>query len=151
MADFNYPRDHSRAAYNSKGQVFWCHQKDDEVRAKQEGFTSWTYIKSKWPTTVWNVKGETKAVGNVDWTDEKNDAALSDLKAKGWSTDHIPVPEPEPEVKNQPMDLAALASIMADVKLVVKRVEELEEAVVERDERIATLEAILNDAGPKKK
>lgn len=142
--EFSYPRDHARAFYNRHGQAFWCHSKDDEARAKEAGFTSAKYIPSYWPRTVFHKKtGVSKPVGNLDWSEEKNQAALAAL-GDDWTAEYVPVPEPVAAAPaSAPMDLLGLGAILTELALMKKRVEELEEASIESDARVVELEAAL--------
>lgn len=143
MADFNYQRDHSRAFYNPKGQPFWCHSKEDELRAKEQGFKSAAYIPSQWPKTAFHTKtGQTRMVGKLEWTKEQNADAVAALGSE-WTLEHVAVPEPAVETasaQQSGFDLNAVATILAEIKLLGKRLEENEVAVASLAETVSALQ-----------
>ena len=151
MAEFNYVRDHSRSLYNAKGVPFACHSKEDEVRAKEQGFTSATYVPSQWPKTVFHKKtGESKVVGKLEWDEEKNAAAVVAL-GPDWTLDHVAVPAPvSPAAPSAGINLDALLSIAAEMKLMNTRLSDLEDAAAEAagirtvlESRVGELEGLL--------
>ena len=140
---FDYAKFHSRSFYNSKGQPYACHSIDDENRAKEQGFTSSAYIRSRWPTTVYNKQtGESKTVGNLDWPDEKNAAAIAGL-GPDWTTDYVapvaPKSEAAPAEGSGSLSLMALAEVLGEVRAVAASVKQLSESMIDIETSVADL------------
>jgi hypothetical protein len=166
MAEFDYPKNHSRAMYApadkgpvKKGQIFWCHAKEDEVAARNQGFTSTSYIKSEWPKSMFNKKtGDSRPVGKLEWDDAQNEAAVKALGAD-WTFDYVHPPKPEEKKEAGAVDLGGLALILNEIKGVQKsisdqgeaheasaaelhaKIDELTGIVTAQDRRISELEA----------
>lgn len=138
------------------GQNRTCYNDSEIVNAKNDGFTSASYVPSKFPTTVWDKNGKTKTVGTGK--DIKADEALlSQALAEGWSADHIAGPEPvagnAPGFQATPHTDQMLKAVLADFAETKKRVEILDQAALEADaarvaleKRVAELEAIISAA-----
>ncbi len=139
-SDFNYQRDHSRAFYApadngtvKKGQVFWCHQPDDEQRAREQGFTSKSYVRSEWPKTAYHKKtGQTKPVGKLEWDNDKNMAALAEM-GPDWGLDHVAVPEPvEAAPAGATPEIGSILTFMTDqFARINARLDEQDQAILE--------------------
>ncbi len=133
MADFDYKLHHSRAFYApkdvgnvKKGMLKYCHAKEDETPAIELGYTSPKYVPSDWPKSMWNkTTGTQVRVGKLEWSDEQNAEAVK--KLPGYTFDYVAAPEVVADKPRETMDLMAVAAMMADQKLVVKRLEDLEE------------------------
>jgi hypothetical protein len=138
--------------YNAKGQNRHCTTPADIVNAKKDGYTSARYVRSNWPTTVYNKKtGETKRVGLIDWTDEQNMAAVEKMGAD-WGLDYVVAPDPTP--KKDP-DHKATGHLEEIIALLAgqkddsnKRLDDLEAALLDSqatrealERRVAELEA----------
>ncbi len=159
MAEHNFATSGPKAYYNAKGQYQWCHSKDDVVCAKEAGFTNANYVRSNWPKTAFNKKtGDSKPVGKLEDTDEKNQAAVTAL-GPDWTLEHVAVPEPvvaKEAAAGAPMDIGVLMAMSAELSRQQKRIDELEEAAIEKDaeltgvrtafeSRLAEIEAVLAD------
>lgn len=130
---FDYARYHVRYFYNNRGQSMPAYNIDDEARAKEQGFTSATYVPSKWPTTVYNKKtGETKAVGKLDWDEKRNQAAVMEL-GLDWTTEHVAPPE-QPPTKASGEGIGAplaMLEILGELRRIHEELAELTSAVAE--------------------
>ncbi len=128
LTDFKYERDHARALYNAKGDTFWCHSKEDELRGKEQGFTTFNYVRSAWPKTAFHQKtGQTKPVGKLADTEEQNKAAVAAL-GPDWSLEYKAVPEKVEEApKTSSGDMTALLSLFAQQQA---QIAELQAAVL---------------------
>ncbi len=158
LAKFDYKKEHSRAFYNQKGQVKWSHSEEDELRVKEEGYTTPNYVRSEWPKQVCHKKtGATKVVGKLENTDEQNMAAVAAL-GPDWTLGHVPVPEPVAEAKpgaaqdaQTAMLLSMMSAQMAEMK---KRMDEQEQALIDmatKPEPELVGVGAADDAGRKKK
>lgn len=145
MAEHNFLTSGPKAYYNSKGQLTWCHSKEDVVRARQEGFTSANYVRSQWPKTAYHKKtGESKAVGKLEWTDERNAQAVMEL-GPDWGLDHVSVPpavEPQPRSFAGPSD-REMAMLMDEFGKMRERIADLEAARIEEATLSANIRASL--------
>lgn len=137
----NFQTQGPKSYYNSKGELTWCHSKEDVARAMQNGFTSANYVPSKWPTTLFHKKtGETKTVGKLDLTDEQNEALV---KAQGddWTTEHVQAPE-KPKKGDAAVVVAADSSTNA---LILATLLEIKATQESQGKRLDGLETILDD------
>ncbi len=150
MAEHNFLTQGPKAWYNPKGQYRTCYSKEEVAVAKQDGFTSSNYVRSNWPKTAFHKKtGNSKPVGKLDDSDEKNAAAVVALGPE-WTLDHVPVPEP---VAATPPpsgggDMLAMLGMMAEMK---KRMDDLEDAAIAQaairdamQNRVVELESIVD-------
>lgn len=128
--------------YNARGEYRYCYTDADIVLAKESGFTSAKYVRSRWPITMWHkATGESKPVGRLVDTDEKNAAAVAAM-GPDWTTEHVAVPEPvAKKATADPVDGGMLASVIGEMALLTRRVQELEQAVIDADSARAAIEA----------
>lgn len=143
---FDYKKFHFRAMYHPDGRKMDCHSEQDEIEARKLGFGH-TYVKSHYPTTMWNASGVSRQVGDPSLTKEQNDAEVERMKTQGWSTEHVEVPAAiaAAPAATAPAgisltDLAPLVDLAAQVKLAVDRITELETALLEAEEQKDRLE-----------
>ncbi len=158
LQKFDYKREHSRALYNTKGELMWSHSEEDELRCKEQGFTTPNYVRSEWPKQACHKKtGATRVVGKLDNTAEQNAAAVKALGPE-WTLDHVPTPEPVAEAKpgtvavdpNAATLMALMAAQMAEMR---KRMDEQEQALIEMaasKPEPAPTEVAAGDGKPKK-
>lgn len=149
---FNYAKDHVRYAYNKIGQKMPCESVDDEARAKEAGFTSFSYVKSLWPTTAYNkITGESKQVGKLEWDEARNAAAVAAL-GPDWGLDPVTIevkaPRPAGSAEASGDTLSMLVNLLSEVKMMREQMADVETAVAElsaarvsQESRLAELEA----------
>lgn len=132
--------------FNSRGEHRMCHNEDQVRAAKQDGFTSPSYVRTVYPKCFYHKKtGETKLVGRVDWSAAQNKEAETAL-GPDWTTDFVGTPEAKPE---KPAATAAdslmLAEILLQLKSMDARLGDLEAASAETTEARVALESRLSE------
>lgn len=163
MAEFDYQKNHARSYYATqdfgpvkKGMFMVVHNKDEEQKAKQLGYTSTSYVRSSWPKTFYNKEtGATQAVGRLEWTEEQNASAVRNLGDK-WTDEHVPVPETKPASDSDALlqgatgggnFLLALGEIAASIKAMRSEIRDdmtgIEIAIEKLDEARKATEGIL--------
>lgn len=136
-----------------RGSLRMVYSENEMAVAKQDGFTSASYVRSDWPTTAYHKKtGLSKPVGRLENTDEQNAAAVAAL-GPDWGLDHVPEPEPVAEKKaaeGTGMDIAALLQLGGQIALLTERLSTVEAALIQSEEsktllasRIGELEAMV--------
>jgi len=131
MADHNFNKG-PISYYNKIGQYRTCYSDSEVNQAKNDGFTSKKYVKSEWPKTAFHKKtGETRVVGKLENTDEQNKAAIASL-GPDWTTDYVAAVAPKIDVP-QPAraDIGVMADLLAEMKLINQRIEDVEVAISE--------------------
>lgn len=149
MADFDYKRLHTRSFYNKRGEPFACHSIDDERRAKEAGYTTANYVRSKYPTTMYHKKtGETKVIGDLKFSDEINEAKIAEL-GPDWGHDYVEVPAPpEPVAPGMGggFDVIAIASLISEMRTMQTFQVELQGVLTEISAGMAQFAAAQNAA-----
>ena len=140
---FDYAKHHSRSLYNSNGVPYPCHSVDDEKRAREAGFTSVNYVLSRWPTTVYNKKtGESKTVGRLDWSNEKNEMEITNL-GPDWAGDYVAPVEPKKEATPAEgaggLSLMALAEVLTEIRGLGANLKQVQESLLDVEIAVADL------------
>ena len=142
--------------FNQRGEHVWCGNEDQVRVARQNGFTSASYVRSNWPKAVYHkVTGVAQSVGKLEWSEEQNRIALKAL-GPDWSTEFVAAPEPTPEkplVGSGLTDAAAMLEILAQLKVMNDTIADLETAVadiaaarVSMEARLIEVEGVLTEA-----